>query len=134
MYLLDTNTLSFAGRGQISVLNKLAEHWNSTFWCDISLAEFEYGYAVIAAKNQERAKKLRVSNEEITANLLKLEVSSQAFITFGQLKFELKKNTIEDLDTLIAAVALAHNLTLVTDNTKHFERVPNLKLENWKLP
>jgi tRNA(fMet)-specific endonuclease VapC len=134
MYLLDTNILSFAGRGETNVLNKLAQHWNTTFWCDVSLAEFEYGYAVIADTNQDRAAKLRESNEDITRNLPKIEVSSQAFTTFGQLKFELKKNTIEDLDKLIAAVALAHNLVLVTDNTKHFDRVPNLKLENWKMP
>lgn len=35
------------------------------------------------------------------------------------------------LDSLLAATALEHGLTLVTRNTKHFEAVPNIALENW---
>ena len=34
-------------------------------------------------------------------------------------------------DTQIAAIALVHNLTLVTHNIRHFERVPNLAIEDW---
>jgi len=36
--------------------------------------------------------------------------------------------TIGDLDTMIAATALHHDLTLVTRNRRHFERVPDLKI------
>lgn len=39
---------------------------------------------------------------------------------------------IEDMDLLIAATPIYNELTLVTNNTKHFENVPNLKIENWK--
>jgi len=35
------------------------------------------------------------------------------------------------MDTLIAAHALALRVTLVTSNTKEFQRVPGLVLENW---
>jgi tRNA(fMet)-specific endonuclease VapC len=38
---------------------------------------------------------------------------------------------IGQFDTLIAAQALSHKLTLVSNNTRHFSRVPGLKLENW---
>jgi tRNA(fMet)-specific endonuclease VapC len=38
---------------------------------------------------------------------------------------------IGDADTLIAGQAMANQLTLVTNNTKHFLRVEGLKLENW---
>ena len=38
---------------------------------------------------------------------------------------------IGPIDTLIAGIALAHDLTLVTRNTREFERVLGLKLENW---
>ncbi len=37
-------------------------------------------------------------------------------------------------DTLIAATARAHGLTLVTHNTNEFSRVPGLKLEDWQIP
>ena len=39
---------------------------------------------------------------------------------------------IEDDDILIAAITLANDAVLITDNVKHFERVPNLKVVNWK--
>jgi len=38
---------------------------------------------------------------------------------------------IDSLDLLIAATALHYNLILVTGNEKHFNRIPNLKIENW---
>ena len=41
---------------------------------------------------------------------------------------------IEDMDLLIAATAIYNDMTLVTNNTKHFEHIPDLKLENWKRP
>ena len=41
---------------------------------------------------------------------------------------------ISDADILIAATALSHNLTLITGNVDHYIRIPELIIENWKLP
>ena len=51
---------------------------------------------------------------------------------FGEIKAELRRqgNLIEDFDLLSVAAALANNLTLVTNNTVHSERVPGLSLSN----
>ena len=38
---------------------------------------------------------------------------------------------IDDFDILIAATAMDSDITVVTDNEKHFNRIPNLKIENW---
>jgi tRNA(fMet)-specific endonuclease VapC len=38
---------------------------------------------------------------------------------------------IEDADLLMAAIALAHDLTLLTDNVRHFQRIESLRIENW---
>jgi tRNA(fMet)-specific endonuclease VapC len=43
---------------------------------------------------------------------------------------ERKGRRIEDFDAAIAAHALAHDATLVTDNVKHMAAVPDLRLEN----
>jgi len=40
---------------------------------------------------------------------------------------------IEDADLLIAAIALVHDVTLVTNNTAHFTRIPSLQVEDWLL-
>ncbi len=40
-------------------------------------------------------------------------------------------NLIDDIDILIAGIALANNLILVTRNRRHFERIKNLEIEDW---
>ncbi len=51
----------------------------------------------------------------------------------GEIRSDLEKRglTISENDFWIAAHALALNLTLVTNNTREFERIPHLKIENW---
>ncbi len=56
------------------------------------------------------------------------EVAGQHFKRLSKLK-GLKK--IGNADLLIASLALAHSATLVTRNTKDFQPIPGLKLENW---
>lgn len=43
-----------------------------------------------------------------------------------------KGNRIETEDALIAATALVHGMTVVTSNSKHFERVKGLKVVDWE--
>jgi len=52
---------------------------------------------------------------------------------FGRLKAQLESSgaRLDDFDLAIAASALAYDLTLVTNNVKHFRRVEGLKLANW---
>jgi tRNA(fMet)-specific endonuclease VapC len=52
---------------------------------------------------------------------------------FGRLKVSLQRigMTMTPIDMLIASVALAHDLTLMTHNTADFQNVPNLGLDDW---
>ena len=52
---------------------------------------------------------------------------------YGELRASLERNgtPIGDADTRIASIALARGLVVVTGNVRHFERVPNLPVENW---
>jgi tRNA(fMet)-specific endonuclease VapC len=43
-----------------------------------------------------------------------------------------KGELIADMDLCIAAIAMSHKMTLVSNDTKHFERIEGLKLENWR--
>jgi tRNA(fMet)-specific endonuclease VapC len=54
---------------------------------------------------------------------------------FGILKASLEKSgtRLDDFDLIIASCALAHNLTLVTHNIKHFSRIEGLKMTNWSV-
>jgi len=59
-----------------------------------------------------------------------LDVTPPVVEVFARIRALLRKqgNLIPDLDLLIAATALASDLTLVTRNRRHFERIPDLKL------
>jgi predicted nucleic acid-binding protein len=49
---------------------------------------------------------------------------------FGRIRGQLRRdgNLVGDMDLLIASTAIAHDLTLVTRNRRHFERIPGLEL------
>ena len=66
------------------------------------------------------------------ADVMYLFDTQSAWIA-GRLRAELTKHgTPSDFpDLQIAAIALSQNLSVVTGNTKHFDRVSNLKVENW---
>ena len=82
-------------------------------------------------------------SQKIAGNLSKIKILEKSFEIisagseiaeiFGMLKSDLEKsgNAIDDFDLIIAACALTHNLTLVTNNQRHFERIDGLKLTNW---
>jgi tRNA(fMet)-specific endonuclease VapC len=55
---------------------------------------------------------------------------------FGALKAGLESHgtPLDDFELVIAACALGHNLTLVTNNEKHFARIEGLHVENWARP
>ena len=44
-----------------------------------------------------------------------------------------KGKPLDDIDILIAGIAVSNNFTLITHNTKHFERIDNLRIEDWSV-
>jgi predicted nucleic acid-binding protein len=78
------------------------------------------------AVNLAKIKVLEQSIEILSIGLESTEI-------FGLLKaqLEISGNRLDDFDLIIASCAMAHNLTLVTNNTKHFRRIDGLKLTNW---
>ena len=57
----------------------------------------------------------------------------QAARAYAEIRVELeaKGQRLDDADLRIAAICLARDLTLITGNVRHFERVPGLRVENW---
>ncbi|RPI81694.1 MAG: type II toxin-antitoxin system VapC family toxin, partial [Planctomycetaceae bacterium] len=53
---------------------------------------------------------------------------------FGRLRVELRRSGIEvpSIDLMIATTALLYDLTLVTNNTSDFQRIPDLRLQDWQ--
>lgn len=130
-YLLDTNIVSYFLKG---VGIKLVDRVNQglvdqdVVISSITRAELRYG-AEMMDKSDRRLKRIDMLLEQLPA----LAWSFEAADYFGIVKAKLRRQgtPIGELDTQIAAHALAENLILVTHNTRHFEKVPGLKLEDW---
>ena len=62
-------------------------------------------------------------------------IMGEATVQFGDIRAHLARlgTPIGPYDLQIAAIACAHDLTLVTRNVREFERVPGLRLENWEV-
>ena len=70
---------------------------------------------------------------ELLSRITVLDLNERAAVLAGDLLalLERRGEPIGLPDVLITATALANGLTVVTANTRHFRRVPNLKVENW---
>lgn len=98
------------------------------FISSITAAELFYG----AYNSSKPEKNLKLINELILdINIVNFD--PKAGEQFGNIKVELKKTgkIINDSDLFIAATAISTNMILVTNNEKHFQRIKNLKIENW---
>jgi tRNA(fMet)-specific endonuclease VapC len=130
MYLLDTNICIYIinKRSQTAAKVFASKPPFSVFLSAITLAELEYG--VSKSMNRERN---RLALVEFTAPFEVVPFADRDAEVFGVIraKLEGEGRVIGAYDMQIAAQALSRGLVLVTSNTKEFERVPELKLENW---
>jgi predicted nucleic acid-binding protein len=129
-YLIDTDTIIFALRGDSNVLAKFEENKN----LPISISMITYAELVFGAKRSQNEQKNMIKVNHIRDIYPIEELNEGVMEVFADVKAKMfdKGIRIEDMDLLIAATAIYNELTLVTNNTRHFENVPNLKTENWK--
>lgn len=127
-FMLDTDTVSFALRGQGRVAERIVERRPSELCISaITLAELRYG------ATRRDSKKLHALIDAFTANVAVMAFDEACALQFGLIASELagRGDPIGEFDALTAAHAVSLELTLVTNNVKHFNRIPGLKVENW---
>lgn len=133
-YLLDTNICIF-------LLNQRGGFENIIQCMDgmsredigisaITVAELDYGIAA-SKKQSDNVKRL----ERFLLDFEVIDFNRASAAAYGPLRSNLQAQgtPIGPMDFLIAAHALALNAILVTNNTREFERVPGLRLEDWTL-
>ena len=132
MYLLDTTTVSDYLRGNLEVLNKL-KSISPQLIAISSITKFEIEYGL--RKKPSLRKIYQPPLEAIYAQTKDIEFNTIVAIEAAKIRDELVKagTPIGLADLLISAIARYHKLIIVTSNTKHFLKVQNLQLEDWKL-
>jgi len=127
-FMLDTDTVSWALRGRGGVSARVLEHRPSHLCISsITLAELRFG------ADAKVSRKLHGLIDTFVKSVAVLPFDQAAADRFGPVASALARRgePIGTFDTLIAAHALSCGLRLVTNNTKHFQRVAGLKMANW---
>jgi tRNA(fMet)-specific endonuclease VapC len=127
-YLLDTNICIYYIKGLYDLKSKFKEVGpENCFISEITLAELKFGVANSQAKEKnQKALENFLSGIQILPIFPALDI-------YAEEKARLQKSgkIIDDFDLLIGATAVSFDLTMVTNNTSHFTRLTEIKLENW---
>jgi tRNA(fMet)-specific endonuclease VapC len=129
-YLLDTNICIYLIKRRPSeVLERFRQHSpQNVAISTITLFELQYG----AEKSQyQQRSEDALAKFLLPLNLINIDHSSAIEAATIRAQLEKKGMLIGPYDLLIAGLARSRSMTLVTNNTKEFERVVGLHLENW---
>ena len=130
-YLFDTDALSQPLKKKPSGLfiHKMEGiRASQQFTSAVTAAEMLYG-----AHRLPSSSALLQQVQAVLASVRILPFDHQAASVFGLLRARLEKRgaMVAHSDLMIASVALSADLTLITGNTRHFERIPGLRIEDW---
>ncbi len=131
LFMLDTDTVSFALRGVSEVGQHLAKHKPSELCLSaITVAELRFG------ADKRRSRKIHNAIDAFLSGVEVLVFDNSAAERFGSIAASLSAagTPIGQLDTLIAGHALSVGATLVTNNQRHFSKVDGLRVVNWASP
>ena len=128
-YLIDTSICVFFLRGMLDLDNVIKQVGLENFYLsEITVFELRYG-----AENSRNPKKSHNAVNKFIQGMPIIPING-CEKEYAQLKVKLKKKGTpmhDEFDLLIGVTAKKNQLTLVTDNTKHFNKIDQLKLENW---
>ena len=129
-YLLDTNICIYIIKKKPEkVLNRFSKLKPGDVGVStITIAELYYGVAKSSKPNQNT-----IALQEFLQPLIILDFTSEDSIAYGRIRSELEAEgkLIGAMDLLITSIAFSRGLILVTNNEKEFNRVKDLKVENW---
>ena len=128
-YLIDTNICIAWLKGEAIIREKFLIHSPQKITTStINLAELFFG-----VYNSERVDHNLANLINFASEIEIIDLGTESIQRYGQLKAGLMKKgkIIDEFDLLIAGICLAHELILVTNNEKHFNRINELKIENW---
>ena len=132
MYLIDTDTITnilkpFPSKTLLDKLQTLSKQHQ--YISTITLYEIVYG----AYKSHRKEYHLNKLRELLLPSVQLVSFDAKAAYVCGVIRagLDVSGTPLSLADLQIASIALAHNLILITGNTKHFDRIKDLHVENW---
>ena len=128
--LIDTDIISYFLKGNDKVFLRFQEYLKDFDRINISIITYYEIISGLTFKNAE--KQLQIFEEFCSTatiiNLSKDSIKVAAEIYANQRK---KGESVDDIDILIAGIAISNDLVLVTNNIKHFGKIDGLEVDNW---
>ena len=131
-YLLDTNVCIMYINGRSTSVRDRILAVSPTDIVICSIVKFELTYGAMRANNPTAALERQ---RDFLSCFTSCSFDDRAAFIGGQVRAQLAQlgTPIGPYDLQIASIALAHDLTLVTHNVREFERVPDLRVEDWEV-
>jgi len=130
-YLLDTCVISDFVKGDENTIRRIKET-NPLLIAVSSITAMEIEYGLLCAP--EKTKKIAPVLHDLLSAIKIIPFTQKEALEAARIRAILraKGTPIGPYDFLIAATALSHEMVLVTSNIKEFDRIENLKVENWR--
>lgn len=130
MYCLDTNIIIFFLKNNSPrLIEKFWLEYENSFICTTSITAAEllyYSYKNKATKSLKNRKEFLQ-----TMQILDFDFMSADIYAFQKAELANSGNIVDDLDLQIASICISNRLILATNNTKDFERINDLQIEDW---
>lgn len=129
MYLLDTDTLIYSLKGESAVLANFQKYSADPK----AISVVSYGELVFGAQRSQKVTENLAKVYRLKEIFPLIDVTPAIMDTFGAIKADLLKKDapVDDFDLLIAATALTIGYRVVTNNERHYEKIPGLEIRNW---
>lgn len=128
--ILDTDILSEFLRGNKKVVAEVDKHLQEYGFINLSVITY---YEILNGLLYKDAKKQMIRFQKFVSlnKVIPLTIRTAKVAATIQADLRKKGTVIGHTDTLIAAIAIASKLQLITNNTRHFQRVKGLRIANW---
>jgi tRNA(fMet)-specific endonuclease VapC len=127
-YLIDTNIVIFYLKGKFNLEQKFDNiSEDDCFISEMTLAELKFG-----VEKSEKPEKNKIALDNFLTGVQVLPIFNSLDL-FANEKARLQREgtPLDDFDLLIGVTSVTHNLIMVTNNIKHFEKIKDIVLEDW---
>jgi tRNA(fMet)-specific endonuclease VapC len=132
VYALDTNIISYFLRKDTDIVDKISVvRQQGNKMVIPAIAYYEIRRGLLSTNASAKMAVFEQFCRTFDVENIAKETLNTAAALYARLKS--RGRLIEDADLLVAAYCIGNDYILVTNNTRHFENIESLKLENWKL-
>jgi tRNA(fMet)-specific endonuclease VapC len=129
--LIDTDILSYFFKGDPIVVNNFEKYLTTFQQIEISIITY---YEISSGLLYKNALKQLESFQEFVLSNIVIPLTEESCAISSELYSKLRSQgiLIDDIDLLIAGIALENEMIMITNNENHFKRIPGLVIQNWK--